>query len=96
MLNDIQNQIGALAPAAEGLTAGHAQYGSARMLEHAMAHPVDDEPTRLVALMLENACSQDRDRRRQAVSHTSAPGCCTVSRICCRRNGVMVGYAEEQ
>ena len=28
--------------------------GSARMLEHALAHPVDDEPTRLVALMLEN------------------------------------------
>ena len=59
MLNDIQNQIGALDAhfrlPLEALTAIQAQHGSARMLEHARAHPDDDEATRLVAIMLTNA-----------------------------------------
>ena len=59
MLNDIQNQIGALGAhfrlPLEALTAIQAQHGSARMLEHARAHPDDDEATRLVAVMLTNA-----------------------------------------
>ena len=59
MLNDIQNQIDALGAyfrlPLEALTAIQAQHGSAPMLEHARAHPDDDEATRLVAVMLTNA-----------------------------------------
>ena len=59
MLNDIQNQIGALGPRfalpLEALSAIRALHGGARMFEHALAHPDDDETVRLVAVMLTNA-----------------------------------------
>lgn len=54
MLNDIQNQINALGPRFalpfEALGAIRDQHGDARMFEHALAHPAEDETVRLVAL----------------------------------------------
>ena len=52
-------QIGALEPRfrlpLEALSAIRDLHGDARMYEHALAHPADDETVRLVAVMLTNA-----------------------------------------
>jgi hypothetical protein len=53
---DIHSHVMALGPRfalpLEALAAIRAQHGDARMLEQALAHPIDDEAMRLVGLML--------------------------------------------
>jgi hypothetical protein len=60
-MNNIHDQLGALGPhfrlPLEALSAVRELHGDAAMLEHALAHPADDEAVRLMALMLAPAAS---------------------------------------
>ena len=55
MQPDFHSYVATFALPLEALSAVRALHGDVAMLEHALAHPADDEATRLVALMLTDA-----------------------------------------